>query len=61
MREGTGRKPIRSIGVIFFPPQRGEPMHVHTSVRQMKLSDNRLHQKSPEKEQLAEENQYIIE
>lgn len=32
-----------------------------TSARQINLSDNRLHQKPPEREQLAKENQYIIE
>lgn len=40
---------------------RDEVARVHASARQIKLSDNRLHQKPPEREQLAKENQYIIE
>lgn len=44
----------------FFSP-RDEPAHVRASARQIILSDNRLHQKPPEREQLAKENQYIIE
>lgn len=43
---------------VFFP--RDEPAYVRASARQINLSDNRLHQKPPEREQLAKENQYII-
>lgn len=41
----------------FFLPETSP----RTSTRQINLSDNRLHQKPPEREQLAKENQYIIE
>lgn len=45
-------------GFFFFSPQ---STSTPPSARQIKLSDNRLHQKSPEREELAKENQYIIE